>query len=219
MTEKTKEKEKPSENTTETKGPEAEASSISAPETVEDPEKVLKSETKDISFSDPSKSVVAEKEASASAEVREEPEESDDEILRRLLKDEEDKSNDIEQRVLSKIERREELKQKSQAAWSSFYSENPDLKEFSELVDVQRDRLLKELKEQKKDIPWEDGAKIVAKRSRDLLKSIRSTNNEEIDVDSSDSVVSSSSHSTPPQVKKPEKVSFVDQLNKNRQFG
>lgn len=188
------------------------------------PEKVL-DKSNSTSFTNPSKPVETENNEGTedSASTDKSDEESDDEkILRNLLKDpkenQEKLKDDITQNVLSKIDQRNDSDRQKEVAWNGFYEENPELKGHKRLVEFESNQLVQELKSQNKDVTFKEGAKIVAKRVKSLIESIRSDNSEEVDTDSDSAAIPSSSSSTPRQGKEAQKKGgFVGELKANRQ--
>ena len=174
-------------------------------------EKKEKAPPKEASFANPAAKVAPVEEPAEEAE-------DDDDTLRRLLSNADDVVDDVEQRVLNKIDQREQVRAKAQDAWNFFYQENPELSGHKDLVDLVRRQVLEEDRQAETRLSWEDGAKRVAKKAKALLNSIRSNNREEVDTEeaSSGTVVSSSGNPTPIQVKKPGKKSFIDQMKSHR---
>ena len=175
--------------------------------------KVVAKEEEEVAFSDPTKKV----KATAPAVKTEEEEDAD--ILKQLLADPDQVVDNITQQVTKRV--KDDLANRDNVVkvWNDFYKENQDLVVHKKLVDLVTAEVKAEDAAGGNKLSWNEGAKIVAKRTRDLLTSIRSDSYEEVDTRSASeaNAVSSSGNPTPSQVKKPSVKNFVSQVRELKQ--
>lgn len=177
------------------------------------PAKKVVAKEEEVAFSDPTKKVAA-----VVAPVKVEGEDDSD-ILKQLLADPDQVVDNITQQVTKRV--KDDLANRDNVVkvWNDFYKENQDLAIHKKLVDLVTAEVKAEDAANGNKLSWNEGAKIVAKRTRDLLTSIRSDSYEEVDTRAASeaNAVSSSGNPTPSQVKKPSVKNFVNQVRELKQ--
>lgn len=146
---------------------------------------------------------------------------SKDDLIAQLLTKPEKVIEDLEQKILARIDKRTQDQIEHKRAWDEFYDSNPELVDFKDLVNLKAKELRSKWIQEKKDLPWNEASKILAEATKGILKKARGSESSVEEVGGSKAVIVSSSGSPAPRKTGKNDVaqgsSFVEQVQRLQQ--